>query len=299
MKINQIESINKIMIVINQKINAIKDANEKKKVVHDYVDKIVKKQDEYLCFEFAKEYGAFINIDDLYKLGDVILKSRNPYLCIFFPKCFRLKNFDKFVEVIKNSAPFYILNFLRAFPNFDANYFSKEILEKGNAEQNIDFVYEFVVKDVIPHSKKIADIGTPEQNFNYIIGIDTIFSKYPYEAISANVNKIIESGDAMLNFNYVMIFKPTKNLEKHAKVIADSDDLFLNFLACENWPDQDPLELAMFTRVIHNHTIQELENRLIFRLKMLDRKDRKLTIQKYFDLDNKNKEDEEDIEKYQ
>ena len=299
MKIEQKENIQKIFGIIKSKINSCKNNEDKKKTIMNFADKIIESKDEYLCFEFAKEYGASLGIDNLYKISDIILKSKNPYLCTFFPKYFELKNFNKFVKVIKNSPVFYILNFLRTFPNFNANYFAEEILQKGNVEQNIDYVYEFDIDDIIPHSIKIAKEGTAKQNLNYIIGIDSIFETYPEEAISKNVENIISSGDANIDFNYVMMFKPQKDLEKHAKVIADSDDLLLNYLACNNWPDQDPLELAMFTKVIHNHTKAELENRLIFRLRILDKDSRRKIISKYFDIktEKSNQEFENESEK--
>lgn len=275
MEIKQKQMIEELMKIAKQKFNQCSNLEEKKSLVNEYYNKIINKKDEYLCFEFAKEYSRFLTKEKVNKIGNIILEKKNSYLSILFPKYFKTENLEHFASVVKEGPVFYVIPFLYAFPNFDANYFAQKMAKDGDAQQNFDF----------------------------ILGVDCFVENYSYNDIKANVNSLIMSGDPGLNLEYVLVFKPKRNLEKHAKVIADSDDLLLNFLACENWPNRDPLELSIFTKVIHSHSIQELENRLIFNLRILDKNFRKSIISKYFDIGDKkiiqnfNKDTEQDIEK--
>ena len=303
MEIKQKQMIEELMKIAKQKFNQCANLEEKKSLVNEYYNKIINKKDEYLCFEFAKEYSRFLTKEKVNKIGNIILEKKNSYLSILFPKYFKTENLEHFASVVKEGPVFYVIPFLYAFPNFDANYFAQKMAKEGSAEQNLKYVLENDISFMLPHSIKIAKDGDAQQNFDFILGVDCFVENYSYNDIKANVNSLIMSGDPGLNLEYVLVFKPKRNLEKHAKVIADSDDLLLNFLACENWPNRDPLELSIFTKVIHSHSIQELENRLIFNLRILDKNFRKSIISKYFDIGDKkiiqnfNKDTEQDIEK--
>lgn len=248
-----------------------KNKEQINRLLAKFTKKVIAKNNTNLSLKYAWYFKNYLSQQEIDALGQQFLDNKDIAGCVKFCMSFRTTNFKDYQKFVAESGNLiYILYFLKKVKDADLNYFSKKIANKISPIQNIDFVCEFDLENIMPHSRAIAKKGSALDNYEYLMMLYDYYNVDPTH-IDLNIRKIVESKDVYLNFMIAKLF-PSKYLSQQAQIIAQSNDMKMNFLAYDNWPEYEGQEndLALFEKVIKANSKNNFRAMLMFKLKMTD-----------------------------